>query len=234
MNFKDVEHLSAFLDGQLSPSEVTRLEARLAVDANLRKVLDDLRVARGLLRRTPRLRAPRNFTLSPMNARVRAPQPRSVPILRYAGALASLLFMFTIALNTVGPSLRQSLASAPAYGYGMGGGGGGDEVIGGGAAEPEAAAEPAATMETMLAAPAAPAQEMPPAEAPAEAPTEDAFAKQAAPAEAPAADAARGAPAQIPALWIMLLAVAGVLLIGLSLYIDRMTRRNFRSREMER
>jgi hypothetical protein len=176
-------------------------------------------VARGLLRRIPRLRAPRNFTLSPMEARVRAPQPRSVPFLRYAGAVASLLFVFTVALNTLGPSIRQSLASAPAYGFGMGGG------VGGGAAEPEAAAEPAATMETMLAAPAAPAQE---------APTEDAFAKTAPPSEAPAADAARGAPAPIPALWIMLLAVAGVLLIGLSVYIDRMTRRNFRSREMEK
>ena len=78
MKFQDVEHLSAFLDGQLSPAEAANLEARLAVDASLRKVLDDLRVARGLLRRTPRLRAPRNFMLSPLNARVRAPQPSRV------------------------------------------------------------------------------------------------------------------------------------------------------------
>jgi hypothetical protein len=194
------------------------------VDASLRKVLDDLRVARGLLRRTPRLRAPRNFTLSPMNARVRAPQPRSVPLLRYSGALASLLFAFTVALNTLGPSLRQSLASATPYGFGMGGG------MGGGAAESlpaeagpvdsGAAAEPAPTMEALMAAP--------------EAPTEDAFAKTAPPAEAPAADLQRGTPAPIPALWIMALAVAGVLLIGLSVYVDRMSRRNFRSRVMEK
>jgi hypothetical protein len=221
MKFQDVEQLSAFLDGQLSPVEATRIEARLAVDANLRKVLDDLRVARGLLRRTPRLRAARNFTLSPMNARVRAPQPRAVPLLRYAGALASLLFVFTVALNTLGPSLRQSLASAPPYGFGVGGGAGG----GGGAAEPEAAAEPAPTMEALMAAPEAPMQE---------APTEDAFAKTAPPAEAPAADVQRGAPAPIPAVWIMVLAVAGVLLIGLSVYIDRLTRRKFRSRVMEK
>jgi anti-sigma factor RsiW len=219
MKFQDVEQLSAFLDGQLSPLEAARLEARLSVDASLRKVLDDLRVARGLLRRTPRLRAPRNFTLNPMNARVRAPQPRAVPFLRYAGALASLLFVFTVALNTLGPSLRQSLASAPPYGFGMGGG------VGGGPAESGPVAEPATTMEAMMAAPEAPMQE---------APTEDAFAKTAPPAEAPAADLQRGAPAPVPALWIMLLAVAGVLLTGLSLYIDRITRRNFRSREIEK
>jgi anti-sigma factor RsiW len=219
MKFQDVEHLSAFLDGQLSPAEAARIEARLAVDASLRKVLDDLRVARGLLRRTPRLRAPRNFMLSPRNARVRAPQPRSVPFLRYSGALASLLFLFTVGFNTLGPSIRQSLASAPAYGFGMGGG------MGGGAAEPEAAAEPAATMDALMAAPAAPAEE---------APSEEAFAKEAPPVEAPAADVARGTPAPVPALWIMALAVAGVLLIGLSVYIDRMTRRKFRSRVEEK
>ena len=230
MKFQDVEHLSAFLDGQLSPAEGARLEARLAVDASLRKVLDDLRVARGLLRRTPRLRAPRNFMLSPMNARVRAPRPRAVPVLRYSGALASLLFAFTVALNTLGPIARQSLASAPAYGYGMGGGG-----VGGGApeslpaeagpADSGAAAEPAPTMEALMAAPAAPAQE---------APSEDAFAKAAPPAEAPAAELQRSAAPIVPALWIMVLAVAGVLLIGLSVYIDRMTGRKFRSRELER
>ena len=232
MKFQDAELLSAFLDGQLSPAEGARLEARLAVDASLRKVLDDLRVARGLLRRTPRLRAPRNFTVSPMNARVRAPRPRAVPALRYSGALASLLFAFTVALNTLGPIARQSLASAPAYGYGMGGGGGG---VGGGAAESlpaeagpadsGAAAEPAPTMEALMAAPAAPAQE---------APSEDAFAKAAPPAEAPAAELQRSAAPIVPALWIMVLAVAGVLLIGLSVYIDRMTGRKFRSRELER
>jgi anti-sigma factor RsiW len=229
MKFQDVEHLSAFLDGQLSPAEAERIEARLAADASLRKAQDDLRVARGLLRRTPRLRAPRNFTLSPLNARVRAPQPRSVPLLRYAGALASLLFVFTVALNTLGPIARQSLASAPAYGFGMGGGVGGGPAESlpaeAGPAEPPAAAEPAPTMEALMAAPEAPMQE---------APAGDAFAKTAPPAEAPAADVQRGAPAPIPALWIMLLAVAGVLLIGLSVYIDRMTRRKFRSRVMEK
>ena len=76
-----------------------------------------------------------------------------------------------------------------------------------------------------MAAPAEPAQE---------APSEDAFAKAAPPAEEPAAELQRSAAPIVPALWIMLLAVAGVLLIGLSVYIDRMTRRKFRSRVLEK
>ena len=88
-----------------------------------------------------------------------------------------------------------------------------------------AAAEPAPTMEALMAAPEAP---MP------EAPAGDEFAKTAPPAEAPAADLQRGTAPIVPALWIMVLAVAGVVLIGLSVYIDRLTRRNFRSRVEEK
>ena len=89
MNFREAELLSAYLDKQLNAADAARIEKRLAVDAGLLGVLDDLRVARGLLRRVPRRRAPRNFMLNPLNARVRAPQPRAVPVLRYAGSLAA-------------------------------------------------------------------------------------------------------------------------------------------------
>ena len=124
MNFRDAEDLSAYLDGQLDASEQARLERRLAVDAGLRQLLDDLRVARGLLRRVPRRAAPRNFTLSPLNAKVRAPQPRAVPVLRLTGALATFLFLLGVGVNTLSPIAARSLAAAPAPGYGMGGGAG--------------------------------------------------------------------------------------------------------------
>ena len=57
MNFRDVELLSAYLDGQLSPSDSIRLESRLASDQNLQAVMDDLRTARGLLRHLPQRRS---------------------------------------------------------------------------------------------------------------------------------------------------------------------------------
>ncbi len=53
MNFRDVELLSAYLDGQLNPSDANRLESRLSSDPDLRAVMDDLRAARGLLRQLP-------------------------------------------------------------------------------------------------------------------------------------------------------------------------------------
>ena len=43
MNPRDLELLSAYLDGQLNPSDSARLESRLASDESLRAVLNDLR-----------------------------------------------------------------------------------------------------------------------------------------------------------------------------------------------
>src|SRR5512140_1626639 len=132
MNFRDVELLSAYLDGRLKPSEATRLEARLSADPNLKATLEDLRETRGLLRRLPQRRAPRNFRLSPKMAGVRPPEPRAYPVFRLATALAAFLFVASVALNAFTPLAASRLAAAPAPGYGLGGGGGG----GGGGAPP--------------------------------------------------------------------------------------------------
>ncbi len=125
MNFRDVELLSAYLDGHLKSSDVARLEARLSADPGLRGTLEQLRETRGLLRRLPQRRAPRNFRLTPKMAGVRAPEPRSYPAFRFATALAAFLFVAAVALNTVTPFAERHLAAAPAPAYGMGGGGGG-------------------------------------------------------------------------------------------------------------
>jgi hypothetical protein len=49
MTFRDVEKLSAYLDGQLSRADAARLESRLASDPGLRAVMDDLRRTRAVL-----------------------------------------------------------------------------------------------------------------------------------------------------------------------------------------
>lgn len=124
-SFRDVELLSAYLDGQLNPSDSARLESRLASDPGLRAVLDDLRTARGLLRQLPSRRAPRNFTLTPKMAGLTPPEPRAYPALRFATVLATLLFLIAFAVNGLTPLAAQRLAAAPAPAYGFGGGGGG-------------------------------------------------------------------------------------------------------------
>ncbi|MGD8404562.1 MAG: hypothetical protein PVJ21_12940 [Anaerolineales bacterium] len=129
-SFRDVEKLSAYLDGQLKPSEVARLETRLQTDSQLASILQDLRQTRGLLRRLPQRRAPRNFTLTPKMVGQKPPLPRTYPIFRFATALATLLLFFTFATNFMAP--RMSRMAVP-YTNGLGGYGGG----GGGDGEPE-------------------------------------------------------------------------------------------------
>lgn len=151
-SFRDVEKLSAYLDGQLKPSEISRLESRLQAEPELASVLKDLRQARGILRQLPQRRAPRNFTLTPKMVGLKPPLPRTYPVFRFATVLATLLLFFTFATNFMAPRLVRTAAP-----YGIGGYGGG----GGGDAEPELA------MEAPPAEPVAPALEAPAAEEPA-------------------------------------------------------------------
>jgi hypothetical protein len=122
-SFRDVERLSAYLDGQLSQAKKTRLKMLLQSDPALATVLNELRQARTLLRRTPQRRTPRNFTLTPKMTGIRPPVPRAVPALSWASAVATLLFIFTLGTNLVGQlsfgAAAPMMAAAPA---GMGGG----------------------------------------------------------------------------------------------------------------
>jgi hypothetical protein len=93
---RDWQALSDYLDGQLSPKNRLRLEARLKTDASLRLALEELRRTRVILSNAPRLRAPRNFTLT--QAMVTARPPRRshwtpFTLLRLSSATAALLFI---------------------------------------------------------------------------------------------------------------------------------------------
>lgn len=159
------EALSSYLDNQLSERERSRLETRLKDEPDLRQALEDLRRTRIILRSQPRLRAPRNFTLTPATARVRSRRSRSfagmfsspVATLRLASALAAIFLV----LITVGDLAVRRYAPAPSVIsmtdqserpiMGMGGGGGG-----GGGVAPMAQIAPTdeIVMESMPAEPA--------------------------------------------------------------------------------
>lgn len=128
-SFRDIELLSAHLDGELRQADVTRLEARLKADPQLRSELEDLRQIRTLLRSTPRQKIPRNFTLTPKMAGLRAPTPRSVPVLRWAAALATVLLAVTFVANYAAP-LGGALRSAAPYGVGGGAAEDSEQVVG--------------------------------------------------------------------------------------------------------
>lgn len=117
MKTRDLELLSAYLDGQLSSSDSARLEIRLKNDRELASVMDDLRIARGYLRQLPLRKAPRNFILTRKMVGQNPPLPRAYPIFRFATALATLLFFLTYGLNFLAPQFAAPQA------FGMGGGG---------------------------------------------------------------------------------------------------------------
>jgi len=167
MNRRDIELLSAYLDGELKASESTRLEIRLKTDLELASILNDLRATRTLLRRLPTRKAPRNFTLTRKMVGQNPPLPRAFPAFRLATVVATLLFFFSFGLNFVGAQL----ASQPPA-FGIGGGGGGAEVE-------SYAAEEAPAEEPAAAAPMAPAPAEP--AAPADATNEEPAMSMAAP-----------------------------------------------------
>lgn len=140
MNRRDIDLLSAYLDGELKPSESARLESRLKADPGLVSALNDLRSTRAFLRKLPSRKAPRNFTLTRKMVGLNPPLPRTYPAFRFVTAVATLLFFFSFGINFVG---TQMTAQAN---FGMGGGG---------APQVEAYAEEAPAEEPAAPAPAA-------------------------------------------------------------------------------
>lgn len=101
-SFSDLKRLSAFLDGQVSARERIRLEKRIKADVGLAAALEELRQTRNLLKRTPKRRAPRNFTLTAKMAGIRPPVPRVVPVLSWASAVAMLSFVLILGSTLIG------------------------------------------------------------------------------------------------------------------------------------
>lgn len=211
--FRDIEQLSAFLDGQLSRARRTRLEARLASDPQLSAVLSDLRLARGILRRAPRRRPPRSFTLTPTMAGVRPPAPSLLPVLNWASAVAALLFFLTLGTNlftglAVGAPAAEMFSAPMAVNDGYGGG-----------SDLQATGEPL-LMESPSTGTSAPEEEILPA-------------PQASPGDAdralpPAAPTLKQAPSFSP--WPYIWSGLALLLIFFSLVIRWVTNQAFKRR----
>lgn len=104
LSSRDLELLSAYLDGQLSQADGARLESRIKSDPELRSVYDGLRQTRALLRKLPARRAPRNFRLTPQMVGIKQRSiPRSFPIFRLTSVLASILLFLGYAINIFSP-----------------------------------------------------------------------------------------------------------------------------------
>ncbi len=96
LSTQDIQTLSAYLDGKLAPREKAHFESRLVQQASLQEELEAIKQTRLMLQKTPKRRAPHNFTLSPAMAPHRPAQPL-FPVFRFATALAGVLLIATFA-----------------------------------------------------------------------------------------------------------------------------------------
>jgi len=117
------ELLSAYLDGELSPEERTRLEARLVADPDLRARLEAMRRTVDLVRDLPQVEPPRNFLLTPEMVAPPRRRPtllhrRLAPALSFATALSALACALVLIGNllTFGAGkFGLAPAAAPSY-----------------------------------------------------------------------------------------------------------------------
>ena len=90
---RNLEALSAYLDGELTGNDRERIEKLLQEDENLQNWHEELNRTRTILRSTPALRAPRNYMLTPEMVGQKEKVSRAFPILRFASAFAALLLV---------------------------------------------------------------------------------------------------------------------------------------------
>jgi hypothetical protein len=151
---KDYILLSAYLDNELNTAQKAVVEGRLQSDADFKAALQELAYTKRLLASIPKVRARRNFTLSPEKVKKTAKAQRFQPVWGAVSAFSTLVLiaLFAIrllpssaALQTEAPAMApvadnafsaEKMASGvtptpmiilwnPPRAYGMGGGGGG-------------------------------------------------------------------------------------------------------------
>jgi hypothetical protein len=108
---RDLELLSAYLDGELTAEAAQKVEQRLREEDALRWALTELRSASRALKSLPEVRRPRSLTLSPEMAGMKPARFR-YPLLQLGTVLATLALMLTLGLDAVGSMATRS-ALAP-------------------------------------------------------------------------------------------------------------------------
>jgi anti-sigma factor RsiW len=106
---RDLERLSAFLDGELSPAEAEVLGARLATDKQLSGTLEALRATAEAVRSLPEVSAPHSFALTEEMVRPR----RAYPFLQLSTAVAALGFVLVVGADLLISSARSNALGVP-------------------------------------------------------------------------------------------------------------------------
>ncbi len=101
---RDLELLSAYLDGELGPRRKAKLESRLEREPELRLELEELRRTVESVRSLPRVGAPRPFTLTPEHvlSGQKAPGINVITLASAVGAAASAILVLVGVLMALG------------------------------------------------------------------------------------------------------------------------------------
>jgi len=114
---RELELLSAYLDGELHLDQRQALEARLKAEPDLRERQESLRRVKLTVGYLPRVRAPHNFTLTPEMVTVRSQKKQPfVASLRLATALAAIMLVVLFSVEflfTSGPLARTRMGAEP-------------------------------------------------------------------------------------------------------------------------
>lgn len=90
---REFEALSAYMDGELSKKARSQLETQLETNQELQETFEQLQRTRSVIRSLPKMRAPRNYFLTPEMAGVVQKTHKAFPILRLASVLATLVLI---------------------------------------------------------------------------------------------------------------------------------------------
>ncbi len=116
LNDRDLELISAYIDGKLSAEERREVERRLDNEANLRLAYEELRATVQALRDLEPVRPPRSFTLDPANVALQRPPATRLSwgrLLQVAGVFAAVLVAAIGTLSVIGSMGGGAPASAP-------------------------------------------------------------------------------------------------------------------------
>jgi hypothetical protein len=106
---RDLELLSAYIDGELSESDLRRVEGRIETDSAFSFAYREIQSTRKLVSELPAVRPPRNFTLTPEMASIRKGLSL-FPVFRFATVIATVAFAVLLGADAL---LLRSPGSVP-------------------------------------------------------------------------------------------------------------------------
>jgi len=111
MSHRDWVQLSSYVDGEMNPREIKKIEDRLKKEPDLQLALEELHRTKLTLQQTPILKVPHNFNLTPEMVGLKS-RPQPVRRYRLASALMTFILIGVLVLDFGRAFVSGSMAPA--------------------------------------------------------------------------------------------------------------------------